>query len=53
MSPIAPTPFTVTFQDGTQPERIAIKALPISKLYNWLYLAIDRSEPASGSQLCW
>ncbi len=43
-SPIAPEPFTVNFEDGRAPERISIKPLSISKLYQWLYLAVDRGE---------
>lgn len=42
---IAPFPYSVTLPDGTV-ERFIIKPLPITQLYQWLYLAKDQSEPA-------
>ena len=56
-SPLAPVPFTVTLGDGTV-EKLSIKPLSITKLYQWLYLARDQSEPAMvalavGKDLAW
>jgi hypothetical protein len=44
-SVVAPVPFSVTLADGAI-DRLVIKPLPITKLYQWLYLARDQSEPA-------
>lgn len=48
---IAPFPYSVTLADGTI-ERFVIKPLPITKLYQWLYLAKDQSEPAMVALAC-
>ena len=52
-----PFPFTVTIEDGSI-ERITIKKPSITKLYEWLYLSKDNSEPAmvalcTGKDLVW
>lgn len=46
-----PVPYAVTLADGTV-DRFAIKPLAISKLYQWLYLAKDQSEPAMVALVC-
>lgn len=51
MNPPTIVPYSVTLPDGT-PDRFAIKQLPISKLYQWLYLAKDQSEPAMVALVC-
>lgn len=43
--PIAPIPWSVTLPNG-EVEKFSIKPLSISKLYQWLHLARDQSEPA-------
>ncbi len=43
---LSPVPYSVTLPDGTV-DRFIIKPLPITKLYQWLYLAKDQSEPAT------
>ena len=47
----APVPFAVKLPDGST-ERFIIKPLPITKLYQWLYLAKDQSEPAMVALAC-
>jgi hypothetical protein len=51
MNPTAPVPYSVTLPDGSV-DRFAIKPLPITKLYQWLYLAKDQSEPAMVALVC-
>lgn len=48
---IAPVPFAVTLPDGTV-DKFIIKPLSITKLYQWLYLAKDQSEPAMVALVC-
>jgi hypothetical protein len=47
----SPVPYSVTLADGSV-ERFAIKPLSISRLYQWLYLAKDQSEPAMVALVC-
>lgn len=44
-SPVGPYPYSVTLADGSI-DKFTIKALTISQLYQWLYLARDQGEPA-------
>ena len=44
-------PYSVTLPDGSV-DKFAIKQLSITKLYNWLYLAKDQSEPAMVALVC-
>ena len=47
----APVPYAVTLPDGNV-DRFAIKPLSITRLYQWLYLAKDQSEPAMVALVC-